>query len=80
VGEDKKKGKGDEEEGEDAVATGARRGLDNKGLRIPEGKEGYVEGARHEGHVHLFADAGDQLGAWVGPPSVVWKGRGVWCV
>ncbi len=50
------------EEAEDAVAAGAKRGLDNKGLKIPKGKEGYVEGARHEGHVHLFGNVGEQLG------------------
>lgn len=51
-------------EGEDAVAAGARRGLDNKGLRIPKGKEGYVEGKPHEGHVHLFGDVADQIGGF----------------
>ena len=60
-----------EKEGEDAVAAGARRGLDNKGLRIPKGKEGYVEGKQHEGHVHLFGDVADQIGGFV---SVCWLG------
>lgn len=59
---------GEEGEDEDAVAAGAKRGLDNAGLKIPEGKEGYVEGARHKGHVHLFADVADLLGKF----SIVW--------
>ena len=52
-------------EGEgDAVAIGAAKGLDNKGLKIPPEKKGYVEGKHHEGHVHLFGNVAEQLGRY----------------
>ncbi len=49
----------------DAVAQGAARGLDNKGLVIPPDKKGYVEGQQHQGHVNLFGQVAEQLGTCV---------------
>jgi len=58
--------KGKDEEGWDAVAQGAARGLDNKGLVIPPDKKGYVEGQQHQGHVNLFGQVAEQLGECLG--------------
>jgi hypothetical protein len=55
--------KGKDEETVDAVAQGAARGLDNKGLIIPPDKMGYVKGQQHKGHVNLFGQVAEQLGA-----------------
>jgi hypothetical protein len=57
--------KGKDEETVDAVAQGAARGLDNKGLVIPPDKKGYVEGQQHQGHVNLFGQVAEQLGTCV---------------
>jgi len=50
-----------------ALALGASRGLDNEGLCIPAAKSGYVEGANHQGHVHLFGQVAEHLGGWGSP-------------
>ena len=58
-----KLGRAEREEAAVAEALGAEKGLDNTGLRIPKKDKGpYVEGQKHEGHVHLFANVPDQIG------------------
>jgi hypothetical protein len=58
-----------------ALALGASRGLDNEGLCIPAAKSGYVEGANHQGHVHLFGQVAEHLGGWDSPLGA-WEAGG----
>lgn len=58
-----KPGRAERLQTEEAMALGREKGLDNTGLRIVKQDKGpYVEGEKHEGHVHLFANVPDLLG------------------
>jgi hypothetical protein len=58
-----KPGRAERLQTEEAMALGREKGLDNTGLRIIKQDKGpYVEGEKHEGHVHLFANVPDLLG------------------